>query len=135
MKKITWLILAILFIFSFASINNITYWACEQLSDFTNSDCMWKTQTLVKADNMSIDSWFKTMIYKWVQNIWWMLWLFSVAMIAYGWLMLTISTGEDEKIKKWKDIVKWWILWFLALVSAWAIITIVINIVFKLGWS
>lgn len=96
---------------------------------------MQKTKTLVKKEqDMRIDTWFKNVIFNWVTNISWILWLFAIAMIAYGWLMMTISTWDDEKIKKAKDIVKWWILWFLALVSAWSIIAIVINIVFTLWW-
>mgnify|MGYP006945570470 FL=1 len=69
-------------------------------------------------------------ISKWVTNIAFYLGLFAVGAIVYGWLQMTLSAGEDEKIKKSKDIIKWWILGFLAVVFAWVIIKAVIKIMY-----
>lgn len=89
-------------------------------------------ETEISTTDFSIEWWFKTTIYNWVKNISTILFLISIFAIVYGWLMMTLSAWEDEKIKKAKDIIKWSMLWFLALISAWAIITIVINLIFWL---
>lgn len=55
----------------------------------------------------------------------------TVIMIVYGWFLMVASQWEEEKIKKWKDLIKWTLLWFIALVTAWWIVSIVIRTVFE----
>jgi hypothetical protein len=43
---------------------------------------------------------------------------------------MTLSGWEDEKIKKSKDIIKWWIIGFLWVILAWAIVTAIIKIMY-----
>jgi hypothetical protein len=45
-----------------------------------------------------------------------------------------LSGGNDDKIKKAKDIVKWWIVWFLWVISAGLLIALVVNIMFSIWW-
>ncbi len=93
--------------------------------------CLWNAE-LVKWEDVSIDWWFWDQIKRWTQNISLYLWVFAVASIVIGALMLTISAWEEEKIKKAKDVVKWGIIWFLGIVVASTIITLIIKIVYSL---
>ena len=104
--------------------------------DFNLDNCLDDSDNLVQSANESdlwIEWWFKESILKWVKNLSVFLSVMAVWSIVYWAFMLTISTWEEEKIKSWKDIVKWWILWFLAVVSAGWIIALVINLVYSLG--
>jgi len=83
-------------------------------------------------DNLDISDWFKQRIESWIWTLWSILAILAVASIVYGSFLLVISGWEEEKLKKWKDVVKWWILWFLWVVFAGALITIVVNIMFSI---
>jgi len=99
--------------------------------------CLVDSNKLVQPVNwwweLKINWWFKETILKWVKNISIFLSLMAVWSIVYWALLLTISTGEDEKIKKAKDTVKWWMIWFLAIISAWWLIAIIIELVYKIA--
>jgi len=43
---------------------------------------------------------------------------------------MTLSTGDDEKIKKAKDIVIWGIVGFLALISISAILKLIVSVIY-----
>lgn len=133
MKKI---ILIFVFIFSlFASFN--VYWSCSYDENDSTSivdnlnDCLSWTD-LVNAWNAKIEDWFWDYIKTWTNNIALYLWVFAVFAIVFGSIMLTISAWEDEKISKAKNIIKWWILGFLAVISASFIINLIIRIVYNL---
>jgi hypothetical protein len=87
---------------------------------------------LVDAWSAKIWSDFDTYILKWVSNISLYLWFFAVLSIVIWWFMLTISTWDDEKINKAKWVVKWWIIWFVWVISASAIITILVKIFYSI---
>jgi hypothetical protein len=89
---------------------------------------------LINWENVSLGWkwWFWKQIKRWTQNISLYLWLFSVASIVIWALMLTFSAWEEEKIKKWKDVVKWGIIWFFGIVVASSIITLIIKLVYSL---
>ncbi|MDD2870570.1 MAG: hypothetical protein PHS49_01145 [Candidatus Gracilibacteria bacterium] len=89
---------------------------------------------LVDGTNVQVDGsgGFSQKIQNWVNNIALYLGVFAVGSIVYGSLMLTLSSGEDEKIKKAKDIIKWGIFGFLLLISASAIITLVVKLMYSL---
>jgi len=113
------------------------------------SDCTFKTWDNIwfKLDNcltwsnlvqpvwmeLKINSWFKDSILKWVKNLSIFFSIMAVGSIVYWAFMLTISAWEDERIKKWKDIVKWWMIWFLAIISAGWLIAVVINFVYTVA--
>ncbi len=133
MKKI---ILIFVLIFSlFISVN--VYWSCsynEWSSISSNlNDCLSWTKLVNITDwNAKISDWFWNYIKKWTNNIALYLWVFAVFAIVFGSIMLTISAWEDEKISKAKNIIKWWILGFLAVISASFIINLIIRIVYNL---
>ncbi len=125
-KLILWL-----FLFFFWFIN--VYWLdCSynwvwDLDSNIIERCIDGSNLLMKND-MKITGWFKEKIQSWIETIAGILWLFAVWAIAFWWFMLVISTWEEDKLKKWKDILKWWIIWFLWVVSAWVFIRIIIWI-------
>lgn len=88
--------------------------------------------TAVKTNDATIETGFKSMISNWVENIALILGLLSVGSLIYGALSMTLSTWDDEKIKKSKDIVKWSIIWFIAILSASTIVSLVINFMYKI---
>lgn len=87
---------------------------------------------LVDWQNVKLESWFWTKIKNWVNNIALYLWVFAVWSIVYWGLMMTLSSWEEEKVNKAKDIIKWGIIWFLGVISASAIINLVVKIMYSL---
>ena len=95
--------------------------------------CIWSSTSLVTAPDYTVEGGFKYMLQRWTTAIAGVLGLFAVWAIVYGALLMTLSAGEDEKIKKGKDIVKWSILWFIAVVTAGGLIALVVNFIFAIG--
>jgi hypothetical protein len=87
---------------------------------------------LVNVSDAKVDGNFWTQIKSWTNNIALYLWIFAVWSIVFGGLMMTLSAWEEEKIKKAKDIVKWWIIWFIWLITASAIINLVVKIMYSI---
>lgn len=117
----------VLFLFTFSVFATDCKFEGDYLWDVNN--CLSSTN-LVNVQDATIEEWFKNVVASWVTVIAWFFLLVAVWSIVYGWFMMTISWAEDEKIKKWKDIVKWWILWALWIVTASTIITIIIKVFF-----
>jgi len=99
---------------------------------WTELDGCLAGSSLVDWSDAKIDTWVKTLINSWVKNLSIVLWLLAVWSIVYGSLLMTLSTWEDEKIKKAKDVIKWWIIGFLWLISASSIIILVVNIMYSI---
>jgi low affinity Fe/Cu permease len=95
--------------------------------------CMEDTTVVAVKEDGTIEVWFKNKINKWTNNIALFLGLLSIWAVIYGWLMMTLSTGEDEKIKKAKDIVKWSLLWLLWVILATTIVTLIINLIYGIS--
>lgn len=136
MKKILVLLLLIFSPFistlSFAenctyNVDSSTWWS---ISDALNNCLEWSN--LVSGKDVKVSGAFWLQIKSWVNNISIYLWVFAVWSIVFGGLMMTLSVWEEEKIKKAKDIVKWWMIWFIWLISASAIITLVVKIMYSI---
>lgn len=117
-----------LFLFYTAEATTYNSWATV----WDNLDTFLNNSSLVSWTDTSVSWWFKTKIITWVTTLGSILSLIAVWWIVYGSFQLVVSTGDDEKVKKGKDIIKWSILWFLALISAGSIIAIVVNIMYAL---
>ncbi len=76
--------------------------------------------------NMELKWEFKAKIENWINTISNVLWTLAVFAIIYGSFTLVTSIWEDDKVKKWKDIIKWWIIWFLWVIWAWTLIKVII---------
>lgn len=138
MKKIILFFVFIMSIFSFWVANwatcNYDPSESEKWISQALDDCL-EWSALVDAWNAKIESdwWFQNYIKKWTNNIALYLGIFAVFAIVFGAIMLTISTWEDEKISKAKNIIKWGILWFLAVITASFIVNLIIRVVYDLG--
>lgn len=134
MKKLVfiWIFLWLIF------LPSILFWAsnCEFLP---GDDISWRIATclgdtdLVQPVDGEIESGIKQLFVDWTTNIATALSLIAIGAIVLGWLMMTLAGGEDEKIKKGKDIVKWSLIWFLAAISAWAVVRLVVELVFAVA--
>ena len=111
------------------------FWEASSCSFTDNPDvagmidkCIDDT-TVVQIDDAAVDSneGFKGIIINWVQNISIILAFLAVLYFVVGAIELILSAWNEEKLKKGKDIMKWAALWFLAIVSAWSIITLLIR--------
>lgn len=89
--------------------------------------------TKTNPDLKVTETWFKGVILWWIKSLSMFLAVWAVFWIAYWSLLLTLSWWEDEKIKKWKDLIKWSIIWFLWVAFAWTLISIVINFIYSLS--
>lgn len=141
MKKIISLFCILVSISFMFSLFNISYADCKVSdSDIRNQE-LWTLldnclswSDLVNPGDGLIEWGVKEKIVYWTGQLARLLGLLAVGAIVYGALMMTISWGEDEKIKKWKDIVKWSMLWFLALLVSGGLVRIVIELIFSVAW-
>ena len=136
MKKYLSIILISLFAFMFALSGDMAFAACDYngWSIATELDNCLSWSDLVDPGDGLIETGIKEKIVYWTTQLAWLLGLLSVGAIVYGGLMMTISGGEDEKIKKWKDIVKWSMLGFLGLIAAWWIVRLIVEVMFSVAW-
>jgi len=95
-------------------------------------DCLSDTSVVPVKTDVDLAGGFQTVIIWWVNNIAILLGILAVWSIVFGSLLLTLSTWEDEKIKKAKDVIKWGILGFLWVVTASTIITVVVKIMYSI---
>lgn len=129
----------LIIVFLLFSFNNFSYWAdCSYdwwlTSDEIQSCLEWTKVSWTQWNNLNIEDWyFKDSIVAMVWKIAWALLLVAIWSIAYGWFMMVISTWEDEKLKKAKDIVKWSILWALWIVIASSLIAIIVNVMYSIA--
>lgn len=107
-------------------------WADDITNIWDSLDACLSDSKLVSWEDGSIETWLSAKINSWVKNIWIVLWLLAVWSIVYGSLLMTLSTWEDEKIKKAKDVIKWWIIGFIWLISVSGIILLVVNIMYSI---
>jgi hypothetical protein len=98
-------------------------------------DCLkWSKLVPPKGWLSVVDGWFKSRIADVTKTIWWILALFAVWAIVWWSFRMVISGWVEWDIKKWRDAVKWWILWFLVVVSSSAVILVVVEIVYWVAW-
>lgn len=137
MKKILWMILWILMLFSFLMP---VYWNCDYDDEWVDiwedleyclnwSDLVWTDE----VGHFTVEEAFKDTLNWWTAAIWSILWLLAIGWIAYWAFMMTVSAGEDEAVKKAKDIIKWSIIWFLGVIFASSIIALVVNVMYSIG--
>ncbi len=93
-------------------------------------NCFTSWTKVVTATDMTVSDWLKTKILWWTRTISGLLGLLAVWAIVYGGLLFVISGGADEKVTKWKKVIKWAILGLIWLVSASSLIALVVNIMF-----
>jgi len=109
---------------------------CKYQDDGTsisdNIDNCLRWSALADWDDASVELWFRENINTWTQALAWFLGIFAVWSIVYGGLLMTLSAWDDEKIKKAKDVVKWWMIGFVCVISASAVILLVVNIMFSI---
>lgn len=131
-------ILASLFIITIFSFD-ISFSACNYNwwdVMWALENCVWDWQTdLVETwDDLKVDTWLKTKIMEWVKKIATFLALWTIFSIAFGSLQMVLSAGEEEAVKKSKDIIKWWLIWFVWVISAGFLISVVVKLVYSV-WS
>lgn len=125
MKKF---IITLMIIITYFTLSNLVSAECSYTWGLES--CMKWTSVVQVEWTWLVEDWFKKKIQDWTNNIALFLALLSVGSIVYGGLMMTLSVWEDEKIKKAKDIVKWALIWFLGVVLATTIVTLVINVIY-----
>ncbi len=138
LKKISLLIISSIIIFSSFIWTNIALENCDYSADWELvellSDCIdesggttfWWVIPEGDLDLWTWD-WFSQLISKFVINISKLLFILAVWALVYASYLLVLSGWEDEKIKKAKDIIKWTIIWFIWLISAWLIIMLIVK--------
>ncbi len=134
-KRILIILSLLFFAFSFSES---LFAACDFNSWDVKSSldwCLENSNSLVTTNgwDLKVEWGFKDKINNWIKNIAGMLWLVAIWAIVYAWLMMTLSSWDDEKIKKSKDIVKWAVLGFLWVVWASALIAIIINVFYSIS--
>ena len=131
-KKI---IIILILILPILNVPNITFWTCSyNWWDISSAIdwCLWGSKLVDSSWNMAIEANFKDKVNGWIIKLGWFLWLMAIWAIVWWSFMMVISTWEEEKTKKAKDMIKWAILWFLWIVLASSLITLVINFMYEL---
>lgn len=129
-------ILVILFlIFSFV-LPIYVYWGeCSvTVKNIDETNDIWVSLDTCLGGSKLVDGngWFWDKVNTWTMNLAKVFWVLAVWSIVYGALLLVVSTWEEEKIKKAKDIIKWWIIGFLLIIAASTVIALVVNIMYSL---
>ncbi len=138
MKKIIFLFFSI-FIFLSFSVSFAEDCSYRQWEDLKNSitRCIedgnyWWVLPPWNLDLTSWD-WFSNSIKSWSEKIAILVGSLAIFMLVYASFLLVVSAWEEEKIKKAKDIIKWVILWFIWLISAWLIVMLVVKLWYFFG--
>jgi len=135
MKKILILFILLFSILTFVSPEVFSACTYKDWDDvWSGLDTCLKNSDLVNWKSVKLEAWgwFWLQIQQWTKNIALYLWVFAVWSVVIGSLMLTLSAWEEEKIKKAKDVVKWGLIWFIWIVSASAIISLVVRIMYSI---
>lgn len=133
MKKIITLLYVLIILLSFFQLG-ITHADCTYNEFWTvsqNLDNCLADSTLVNPGNGLIEWGVKDKIVYWTTQIARFLSLIAIWAVVYGAWLMVVSVGDEEKIKKWKDVIKWALLWFLWLLLAWALVRIIIELMFS----
>ena len=135
MKKYTSIILVSISLFIFFILGDVSSAACDYNGGSISAelDSCLNGSDLVNPGDGLIESGLKNKIVYWTTQLASLLWLLAVWAIVYGGLMMTISWGEDEKIKKWKDIVKWAMIWFFALIVSGGVVRLIVEVMFSVA--
>ncbi len=131
-KKI---ILTIFIFLSFFLSYNFSYWDCNLWAWSVTEALDWclDNKDLIETNgDLKVDSWFKALIITFVKKISIILAVLAVWSVAYWSMVIVISVWNDEKIKKWRNIIQWSLVWFAILVSAAWIIKLIIYIIYWL---
>ncbi len=141
LKKISLLIISILVIFFSFSWVNFALENCNYDGDWglvkTLTDCIDEPNFKWISPEADLDlsdwQWVSKMVAKIVKNMATILFIIAVWALIYASYLLVLSGWEDEKIKKAKDIIKWTLLWFIWLITAWLIIMLVVKMGYFVG--
>lgn len=127
------ILLAFLIISFIVFTDVLNAWNCKttdvQDIKWSLETCL-KWSTVIQSDDLTVSGWFKTIIINFIKNISIILALAAIWFIAYGSMFLVASWWNDEKIKKWKNIIMWSLIWFAWLVSASWLIAIIVNLIY-----
>nr|MDD3720144.1 hypothetical protein [Candidatus Gracilibacteria bacterium] len=132
-------IFLIILIISSFFIGDLAYSALEQCKtgqDLTSLEGCLSDSNVVQTGsggNLKVSGGFKIVILNFIKNVGTILALAAIGFIAYGSMVLVSSGGNDEKIKKGKNIIKWALIGFTGLVAASGIIAIIINLIYGLN--
>lgn len=75
--------------------------------------------------------WWNDLIFTLNNIMWYIIWLFyfiAVAFWIYWWFMILTSWWEEDKVKKWKNIVLYVVYWLIVIFLASQLINWVIDI-------
>lgn len=72
-------------------------------------------------------TWFSKVFLDLVNWLNWFVAIVTVLMILYAWALILFSWGDDEKLKKWKSIIIYALIWIFILVISYLILTFFIG--------
>lgn len=135
-KKFILLFLAFAWIFSFSWYIWNAQCEFKDWEEFSLVDNLaWcKPKYLAWEDwvEYSIEWGFKEKVWDIITLVMTLLWVSTVWALAFWGFLMVISWWEEGKLDKAKEVIKWWIFWFLWMISAWWIIAIVVNTIYFL---
>jgi len=101
--------------------------------DFALVNCLDWTSLVDPGSDLEVtNGWFSEKIYNISKTIAIILSLWAVLWIVYWSFLMVTAAWEDEKVKKWKDVIKWSIVWFLWVVLASSLIVLITRFIFDL---
>jgi hypothetical protein len=98
-----------------------------------NLVCYWDARSLFWTEKVdpAFKSWdtdFITLIDNIAIYIIWLVYFIAVMIAIYGWFLILTSWWEDDKVKKWKNIVIYMIMWIIIIFLASQVVHWVINV-------
>ena len=130
-----WLIMISLFSVKFLHAANCSYdWVWNVGNAIENCVAGYDSKLVNNNWDLKVEDWFKEVLINWTKKIATYLAFWAIFAIAFGSLKMVLSWWEEEAIKKWKDVIKWWIIWFLWVISAGFIISVVVKLIYTIWW-
>jgi hypothetical protein len=68
-------------------------------------------------------SWFSKLFLDLINWLSWFVAIITVLIIIYAWVLILFSAWDDEKIKRWKNIIIYAFVWILVLAASYLILT------------
>ena len=137
LKVLIWVFLFFIPVWLFAAAQDCIFveWSGDwsEISDQLKN-CLSESNVVQPTNDLLVgtgDDWLDESLTVWVWSISTLLYLAAILAIVYGSLMMVLSTWEEEKIKKAKDIIKWWIIGFVWVLLAKEILQLVTSFIWN----
>lgn len=102
-------------------------------SPFNDDSDVWAADNIaiLWTDEQKEDSLINVVRW-WVNRVLWIMWLITLIILIYGWILMVTAGWNDERYTKWFTILKQAALWLILIGTAWFIASIIFWLIVQL---